>query len=131
VFLRRGTGADEVAAHRSGSGTVFAYYRRRASLSGQPGSGDIFLRELFQVSYDPSCTIRVELLAPPSYGLPNAFVTCGFDADDLIYVALAGAHPPSAVVNAVDSDYSIHAAQLASIPVQVQELCAHCLKAPD
>lgn len=107
---------------------VCGFYRRKASMSGQPGSGDAFLRALFQVSHDPSRTIRVNLPTGRSFGLPNSFTSCGFDPDDFVYVALVRSQSNAAVANAVDSDYSIYAADLAAIGVNVVELCASCLK---
>jgi hypothetical protein len=106
---------------------VFGYYRRKASMSGQPGSGDAFLRQLFQVMHDEDFVIRVDLPAAPAFGLPTAFVTCGFDLDDFIYVALATAQPQSRVANAVDSDYHNFAVELAKLPATVTELCTQCL----
>ena len=110
-----------------GADVVFSYYRRKASLSGQPGSGDAFLKALFQVMYDPDHIVRVDLAPAPTFGLPAAFVQSGFDPDDFIYVALAAARPNSIIINAVDSDYQIHAAQIAAVPADVRELCGHCL----
>lgn len=83
----------------------------------------MFLRELFQKSYDGERVIRIALPAAPHFGLPIEFVTSGFDADDMIYVALARSSPPSSVVNAADSDYANATDQLSELGVEVMELC--------
>ena len=103
---------------------VFRYYRRKASLSGQPGSGDVFLRELYRSSYSGKTVVRVNVGLPPNFGLPIAFTVSGFDPDDMIYVALARASMPAEVVNAADSDYANTASSLAEIGVPIRELCS-------
>jgi hypothetical protein len=104
-------------------GLILKYYRRKASMAGQPGSADAFLYQLTQVAYRGDVVLPVEVGGPPEFGLPNSFLACGFDADDRIYVALARACPPSQVVNAVDSDYEEHAEALGGIGVSVRQLC--------
>jgi len=102
---------------------VFKYYRRKASMSGQPGTGDLFLRELYQAAYGGRTVRRVKLSAAPTFGLPLDFTTSGFDIDDMIYVALARAASPSEIVNAADSDYREAANALNNLGVAIRELC--------
>lgn len=102
---------------------VFGYYRRKASMAGQPGSGDAFLMALYQSSYDDTKVKRIVVDNGIGNGLPEDFVNCGFDKDDMIYVALAKSVPGSAVVNAVDSDYSEYSEQLSSLGVEIKQIC--------
>ncbi|MGN6269677.1 MAG: hypothetical protein ACTHM0_07270 [Sphingomonas sp.] len=102
---------------------VFSFYRRKASLAGQPGSADAFLLALYQSSGDPDKVIQHELPKSLGHGLPTDFVSCGFDTDDMIYIALARSEISSCVVNAVDSDYREYAAEIADLGVTVKELC--------
>lgn len=102
---------------------VFTYYRRKASLAGQPGTGDLFLMELYRAAYGGDRVERVKLHVAPTFGLPTSFTTSGFDPDDMIYVALARSASPSSVVNAADSDYRNAAMALEELGVSVTELC--------
>jgi hypothetical protein len=102
---------------------VLSYYRRKASMSGQPGSGDAFLMAVYQNSYNPERVLRIGLPEEHGRGLPESFVQCGFDADDMIYLALARNAPPAQVLNAVDSDYTEFAVQIEELGVSVVQLC--------
>lgn len=102
---------------------VLSYYRRKASMSGQPGSGDAFLMALYQQSYDPERVIRVEVPDEEGCGLPVDFVRCGFDIDDMVYIALARSSPPAELINAVDSDYAIFSHAIQELGVTVREIC--------
>ncbi len=105
------------------NGLVLSYYRRKASMSGQPGSADAFLKELHLRSYSGDVVRQIDIDPPPEFGLPTGFINSGFDADDRIYVALAKSIQDGTVVNAVDSDYSIFQEDLKKLGVPIRELC--------
>lgn len=105
------------------AGLILTYYRRKASMSGQPGTGDAFLMSVYRNSYNPHRVQRVSLPQVHGWGLPQAFVDSGFDTDDMIYIALADAAPPARVINAVDSDYTEFGGAIAGLGVEVLQLC--------
>lgn len=103
---------------------VFDKYKSHCSFSGQPGVGDAFLRAVFERGYIPNWARRINIRLDSDINLPGSFLQCGFDNDDYVWIALAyNAGEPAKILNAVDSDYSIHHSDCASIGVLVEELC--------
>jgi hypothetical protein len=146
---RRANGLDAIAAQASdtcrllvvrylreliASGTVvidedglcIARYRKHLAGVGQPGTGDAFLRHVFDNAYNTSRVERVTLTVQDGAftAFPQNPELATFDLDDRLYVALAlsSAFAPE-LVNAVDSDYRQHAAPLVTAGVKVRELC--------
>jgi hypothetical protein len=113
------------------AGEIMAEYSRHSSYSGQPGAGDRFFRWAFQNQYQ-ACRM-VQLTAHEHRGyeeFPDIPELKRFDPSDRKFVATALAcTPPATIHNAVDSDWSQFAEQLASAGVKVTELCPNCLKA--
>lgn len=104
-------------------GQVLAFYRRKASLAGQPGSADAFLKFLYDNQYNGDAVELCDIGESPSFDLDETILESMFDPDDRIYVALVLATEPSELVNAVDTDYEENAALLSTAGVVVRELC--------
>lgn len=99
-------------------------YAAHANFSGQPGIGDAFMRLVYERGYDPGWATRVVIRNEAGYIIPQIFMDCGFHDDDFLWVAGAFNAPEEAeILNACDSDYFEHAADLAALPVSVRELC--------
>lgn len=108
------------------AGEIVTEYSRYCSYSGQPGVGDRFFlwahRNQHRVRLTPHETRGYE-----EFPATEALAT--FDPSDRKFVATALACEPTATIyNAVDSDWSHHAAPLAAAGAQVTELCPDCLK---
>jgi hypothetical protein len=109
------------------AGVCLAKYRKYLSGRGQPGTGDAFLKHVFDNAYVPDRVEQVALAV--RNGVYTAFPTnnelAAFDREDRIFVAVALTSSKDPVVaNAVDSDYQEHAAALKTAGVKVKELCA-------
>jgi hypothetical protein len=102
-------------------------YRRHLDGSGQPGTGDAFLRHLFENLYDERRVERVVLTSTSGEfdAFPKDPALDTFDRDDRHYVALTLASTLDPILaNAVDSDYGDHRQPLQNAGVNVVELCA-------
>ncbi len=119
-FLR---GAQEGVVLLDDRGLALRYYRRKASLSGQPGTADAFLKFVYENQYNERLVMVIDIGESPNFNLDQDIVSSSFDIDDQIYIALSLSAPPSEVVNAVDADYSENAEMLISKGVSVRELC--------
>ena len=102
----------------------FDKYRSCASMAGQPGVADAFLKVVFERGYDPNWCSRVTIQNNEIYLLPLEILASGFDRDDLCW--LAGAYnsaEPAEILNAVDSDYQEWTECIAHAGIIVRELC--------
>jgi hypothetical protein len=104
-------------------------YMRNISMSGQPGPGDLFMKWVWTVQADVSRCERVQLtLREGNSGdfaeFPDDADLIHFDRSDrkFVAVALKSANKPE-VLNAVDSDWSIHHAALERAGVSITFLC--------
>lgn len=104
-------------------GLALSYYRRKASLAGQPGTADAFLKFIYDNQYNEKLVKIVDVGEQPNFNLDEDIIESSFDIDDQIYIALALSGTPAEVVNAVDADYEENAGLLASKGVTVRELC--------
>ena len=106
-------------------GTLFLEkYKSHCSFSGQPGIGDAFLRAVFERGYSNDWVTRVTIVDGEGFRLPAAFLGCGFDNDDMLWIAAAFNGPlDTMVANACDSDYQDFEATIAGIGVAVLEIC--------
>jgi len=103
----------------------FDKYRSHASLSGQPGVGDVFLRMVYERGYVTSWATRITIRNGDDYLLPDSFKSSPFDNDDYLWVAGAyNSTSPSEIANACDSDYDECVDDLNAIGVRVNQLCA-------
>lgn len=90
---------------------IFDEYRRHASLSGQPGLGDMFLKWLWNNQANQTHCKQVEIT--PSSTNPDDFEEfpadirlASFDRSDRKFVAVAlASHESPTVLNATDSDW--------------------------
>jgi hypothetical protein len=102
----------------------FDKYRSCASMAGQPGVADAFLKLVFERGYDPDWCSRVSIREGELYRLPAEILACGFDRDDLCWLAAAYNSPePAEVLNAVDSDYAEWGQQIADAGIAVRQIC--------
>jgi|SRR5690348_12569663 len=112
-------------------GDTIREYLKRLSTSGQPSIGDALLKFILEQQYTHKRIQRITIKrnAKRKYDLfPDDPDLKTFDQADRIYVALNRSVPDSRLLNAVDSDYSQHAAALARNGVDVRELCPGCIK---
>lgn len=114
------------------AGEVLAKYRHYLNGRGLPGVGDAFLRHIVENQYNPR-KVRRQALRRNEDGsfadFPVDASLARFDPADRIFVALACAvSDRCSILNAVDSDYSIHIKDLSSFGVEVVELCPDCLR---
>ena len=89
-------------------GLIFDEYRQNLSLSGQPGTGDAFLKWVHDHQWDPQWCDRRTLTpfgtAPDGFAeFPGAEALREFDPSDRKFVAVANARPPKRpILEAVD-----------------------------
>ena len=95
---------------------------------GVPGVGDEFFKFLHDHQYSSKNVDRVSIQKTPEKdgGFSN-LPPNDLDPNDQKFLAVAEAGD-GRVVNAVDSDWSQHAAFIDSLGVRVIELCPQCLK---
>ena len=111
---------------------ILAEYRKKLSLSGQPGVGDMFMKWIHQNQYNPNVCERVEISPHTKRKykeFPDDPRLNKFHPDDRKFVAvvLASKHKPY-ILNAVDSDWSEFREPLFDHKVKVKELCPQCVK---
>lgn len=103
---------------------IMEEYLSNLSLSGQPGAGDRFFKQLWQ---NPQYCRSVAITPHPERGFvefPDDAALAGFDRSDRKFVAVAlasGASPP--VWNASDTDWWQHRGALAKHGVAVHFIC--------
>ena len=112
-------------------GEILNEYRKHCSYAGQPGVGDHF----FRWAHQNAPTLANVSLTPHSgrrYDeFPSDQALVSFDYDDRVFVAVARAGPaPNRILNAVDSDYSLHQSALSNAGITVKELCPGLLTGP-
>jgi hypothetical protein len=89
-------------------GLIFEEYRKNLSLSGQPGTGDVFLKWVHDHQWNPEwCERRaITLLVGDKRGFgefPTAATLEGFDPSDRKFIATANAaEPKRPILQAVD-----------------------------
>jgi hypothetical protein len=114
------------------AGEVMARYRSHLSGAGQPGVGDAFLKHLSDNQFNRRKIKRVSLRKDNGGNFdafPKGLSLAKFDQDDRVFVALAlSSNRQCTLLNAVDSDYSEHAASLKAAGLVVRELCPDCLR---
>lgn len=108
---------------------IFDEYRRHASLAGQPGLGDSFLKWLWNNQANPMHCEQVEITSKETD--PDDFEEfpidpdlADFDRSDRKFVAVALASGKTPVIlNATDSDWWNFRAPLKMNGIQVEFLC--------
>jgi len=111
---------------------ILKEYQNNLSMSGQPGSGDEFMRWIHKNQCNENVCERIHITSHDERGF-NEFPTDqsleGFDPNDKKYVAVAlGSTNNPDIINAVDSDWEEYQEALDTIGVRVKELCPHCLR---
>ncbi|HVA46285.1 MAG TPA: hypothetical protein VNH11_07920 [Pirellulales bacterium] len=125
--LRRIHDADVVAIDTGMR--ILREYRTYASLKGQPGPGDFFLKWLWSNQANPGHCVQVEIT--PREDDPTNFVEfsddpdlAGFDPADRKWVAVAlGCDPIANIDNATDTDWWNDREALVRHGIEVNFLC--------
>lgn len=106
---------------------ILSEYRRRLSLSGQPGPGDAFFRWLWLNRWNESRIGRTPIKPDADRGFeefPDDPALASFDRDDRKFVAVARASGASPnIVNATDTDWWEYRAVLEEHGVAIHFLC--------
>ena len=108
---------------------ILSEYMNNLSMSGQPGTGDLFLKWVWTVQADASRCEQVHLTAsacnPGDFAeFPRDAALANFDQSDRKFVAVAKAcRRPTQVLNAVDLDWAHHHAALVRNGINVEFLC--------
>jgi len=113
-------------------GLILDEYFARASLAGQPGVGDAFLRHLYDNLYNEA-VCRLVTVTPIEDGsfaeFPQKERLAGFDRSDRKFVAVAlRCNPTAEVLNATDTDWWHHRDALEENGVQVRFLCPELMR---
>jgi hypothetical protein len=132
-FLRQIQDSDDWILVLDSAWNIIKEYKNKVSQSGQPGTGDAFLKWVL-VNY--ANRQRCELIKITPAG-ENQFVEfpadrelSKFDPSDRKFVAVALTHPDRPpIYNAVDSDWKIYESALKNHGIQIEFLCPDCLKA--
>lgn len=102
-------------------------YRRRASLAGQPGLGDAFLRHVYDNLYNVLMCIQISVTVQHDEKIlefPSDNRLKGFDKDDQKFVAVSlGCDPHAVILNAVDNDWWDYRDVFRDMGVPVTFLC--------
>lgn len=113
---------------------ILAEYRAKLSMSGQPGAGDEFMREVHMRQHNTRFVERVPVTPARDHRrvyeeFPADPDLVDFDRNDRKYVAVALASDENPeILNAVDSDYQEAQAALRRNGVRVRELCPDCIR---
>jgi hypothetical protein len=111
---------------------ILTEYRHHASLSGQPGLGDAFLRWAWDNQANPDHCEQVQITPCIDRGFdefPSDPGLSGFDRSDRKFVAVAMASGRDPVIyNATDTDWWIYRIPLKRSGVRVQFLCPDLMK---
>ena len=124
--------SETASAALDEGGKIFDEYSAYCNYSGEPGPGDEFFAWLHENKWTACRLVSITPHDDRGYEeFPDAEDLQTFDRSDRKFVATAlGCDPTATIYNAVDSDWSHHAAPLAAAGVTVKELCRDCLK-PD
>jgi len=106
---------------------ILQEYHRRLNIHGQPGTGDMFYRYVFD-NQGIAAKVQKITITPDANGgfveFPNDPDLAGFDSDDKMFVAVAIASSQSpTILNAVDSDWAENHEALQRHSILVEELC--------
>lgn len=103
-------------------GLVFDEYRKHLNFSGQPGTGDLFFKHLFNHQYNSDRVVRVTITPDDEDKGFAELPTNKFDPSDrkLLACAVVSGAP---VVNATDSDWHENQELMTALGVNVVQLC--------
>lgn len=109
---------------------IFAEYKSHFDFTGQPGTGDMFFKVLYERQYSTDNCEQVDINRDDDWGyeeFPHDEELKKFDPSDRKFVAVAVQSQNSPVIlNAIDSDWRDDSEALAKY-VQIEELCDNCL----
>lgn len=111
------------------SNLIMDEYSTHCRYSREPGVGNVFFKFLYDRQWSEESTIEHVAIqeSPDEEGGFANLPPNDLDPNDRKFLAVAEAGN-GRVVNATDSDWSEHADFIASMGVQVLELCPQCLK---
>lgn len=103
---------------------IFDEYRDNLSLSGQPGTGDAFMKWVHDHRWNPGfCEMRAITCTDESNQLfeefPDHHGLASFDVDDRKFVALANSGSPRPILQAVDFKWWGWKDSLAEVGIRV------------
>ncbi len=107
---------------------IFDEYRKHASMSGQPGVGDAFMKWVWEIQATDRCE-RVPLTSQIGADdmfdqIPPAIDVSNFDRSDRKFLAVACASTLNpTILNAVDSDWTTHAQTFRQNGINIEFLC--------
>lgn len=110
------------------AGLIFDEYARNLSFAGQPGTGDVFMKWVYERQWDATVCSRVSITPDNEREFaefPDEPSLKSFDRDDRKFVAVSAAHdarPP--IVQAVDHKWRKWSDALESCGITVEFLCA-------
>jgi predicted nucleic acid-binding protein len=111
-------------------GEILDEYRKYLSHSGQPGVGDLFFKELFNMQARNTCEkVVINKNVQRGYEeFPDDPDLLRFDPSDRKFVAVAikSQYAP-VILNAVDTDWYEYQKRLSKY-VKIKQLCPNCLK---
>jgi hypothetical protein len=110
---------------------IISEYMKYLCLSGQPGVGDLFFKELYNMQGKESCKcINITIDAKWGYKeFPHDDELTTFDRSDRKFVAVAIASESNpTILNATDSDWKEHFTVLHKNGLKIRNLCPNCLK---
>lgn len=106
---------------------IFKEYFTHASLSGQPGIGDAFLKRLWDNQYNDSICEQVDITPHPVREFeefPDDESLADFDRDDRKFVAVAvGSRFDAVICNATDTDWWDYRHAFKKLGITIQFLC--------
>ena len=106
-------------------------YKNHLSFSGQPGTGDMFFKELYNNIGKPACQ-KVNITKDNQWGyaeFPHCQELNSFDRSDRKFVAVAvAADKEPIILNATDSDWKNFGDELKKQGIKIEQLCPNCLK---
>jgi hypothetical protein len=107
-------------------------YREHASLAGQPGVGDEFLRHLYDNLYNEAACRLIKITTVEDHTFeefPTDERLANFDRNDRKFVAVAlGCEPIAEVLNATDTDWWHHREALEDHGIEVRFLCSELMR---
>ena len=106
-------------------GWIFREYLKYLDLSGQPGTGDAFIRWVHDHQWNPDKCVRVTITKLAEGGIaefPADPALANFDLADRKYASVASVSGAT-VVNATDTDWRDFSAPFAANGINVLNLC--------
>jgi len=105
---------------------IYNEYRKKLSMSGQPGLGDAFLKWVYdrRCQFPDNCRVKITKEGTSYKEFPEHENLTDFDSDDRKFVAVANAHPDKPpILEATDSKWWGWKDALEEVGIKVEFLC--------